>query len=206
MSMTPEERAAELLSELTLEEKIRQVTAEMIFDVDGDYESKRNPLCGSYRNPGHFMHQDRNTPASPKEVTERINRDVRLSIEAQPHGIPPIENGEALHGAQWGMCTNFPQPINLASSFNPGLVEMVADVIGKECSAAGVRQVFSPVVNLARDCRWGRTVETYGEEGGERQYKAAGFPKLYEDLKKAIKLSLGDEMELNLMKIDNSVI
>ncbi|MBR4450937.1 MAG: glycoside hydrolase family 3 C-terminal domain-containing protein [Clostridia bacterium] len=164
MSMTPEKRAAELLSELTLEEKIRQVTAEMIFDVDGDYESKRNPLCGSYRNPGHFMHQDRNTPASPKEVTERINRDVRLSIEAQPHGIPPIENGEALHGAQWGMCTNFPQPINLASSFNPGLVEMVADVIGKECSAAGVRQVFSPVVNLARDCRWGRTVETYGED------------------------------------------
>ncbi len=162
--MTPEKRAAELLSELTLEEKIRQVTAEMIFDVDGDYENKRNPLCGSYRNPGHFMHQDRNTPASPKEVTERINRDVRLSIEAQPHGIPPIENGEALHGAQWGMCTNFPQPINLASSFNPGLVERVADVIGKECSAAGVRQVFSPVVNLARDCRWGRTVETYGED------------------------------------------
>ena len=164
MSLTPEERAAELLSELTTEEKIRQITAEMIFDVDGDYESKRNPLCGSYRNPGHFMHQDRNIPATPKEVTERINRDVKLSIEAQPHGIPPIENGEALHGAQWGMCTNFPQPINLASSFNPGLVERVADVIGKECSAAGVRQVFSPVVNLARDCRWGRTVETYGED------------------------------------------
>ena len=49
-------------------------------------------------------------------------------------------------------------------------------------------------------------VETYGEDGGERQYKAAGFPMLYEDLKKAVKLSLGDEMELNLMKIDNSVI
>ena len=81
-----------------------------------------------------------------------------------PHHIPPIENGEALHGAQWGMGTNFPQPIGLASSFDPALVERVADAIGKECSAVGVRQVFSPVVNLARDCRWGRTVETYGED------------------------------------------
>lgn len=164
MSMTPEERARKLLSELTLDEKIRQVTSQMIFEVGGDYEKERNPLCGSYRNPGHFMHQGRSVPASPKEVTERINRDMKLSIEAQPHGIPPIENGEALHGAQWGMCTNFPQPVNLASSFDPALVERVADVIGKECSAVGVRQVFSPVVNLARDCRWGRTVETYGED------------------------------------------
>ncbi|MBR5771613.1 MAG: glycoside hydrolase family 3 protein, partial [Clostridia bacterium] len=164
MKKTPEERAYELLQELSLDEKIYQVTSEMIFDVDEDYETKRNPMFGSYRNPGHFMHQGRSVPASPSQVTERINRDVMLSIEAQPHHIPPIENGEALHGAQWGMCTNFPQPINLASSFNPGLVEQVADVIGKECSAAGVRQVFSPVVNLARDCRWGRTVETYGED------------------------------------------
>lgn len=164
MKKTPEEHAYELLQELSLDEKIYQVTSEMIFDVDEDYEIKRNPMFGSYRNPGHFMHQGRSVPASPSQVTERINRDVMLSIEAQPHHIPPIENGEALHGAQWGMCTNFPQPINLASSFNPGLVEQVADVIGKECSAAGVRQVFSPVVNLARDCRWGRTVETYGED------------------------------------------
>ena len=164
MSNTPAERAKALLEKMSLEEKIYQVTGEMIFDVDGDYEKKRDPLCGSYRNPGHFMHHGKDRPATPEEVARRINRDVELSTEAQPHGIPPIENGEALHGAQWGMCTNFPQPIGLASSFDPETVEKVADVIGKECAAAGVRQVFSPVVNLARDCRWGRTVETYGED------------------------------------------
>ncbi len=164
MNATPEERAAALLRELTLDEKIRQVTADMYFDVDGDYDARRNPLCGSYRNPGHFMHQKRETPASPAEVAEKINNDMRCSIAAQPHGIPPIENGEALHGAQWGMCTNFPQPIGLASSFDPALAERVADAIGKECAAVGVRQVFAPVVNLARDCRWGRTVETFGED------------------------------------------
>ena len=159
-----ETRAQALLSEMTLEEKIYQVTAEMLFHVDETYETKRNPLHGSYRNPGHFMHYRREKPATPAEVTEQINADMRRSIEAQPHHIPPIENGEALHGAQWGMGTNFPQPIALASSFDPALVERVGGAIGKECAAVGVRQVFSPVVNVVRDCRWGRTVETYGED------------------------------------------
>ena len=157
-------RAQELLRQMTLEEKIYQVTSDMIFDVDDGYAGRRNPRFGHYRNPGHFMHYTRKTPASPAEVTAQINDDVRRSIEAQPHRIPPIENGEALHGAQWGMATNFPQPIALASSFDPDMVARVADVIGRECAAVGVRQVFSPVVNLVRDCRWGRTVETYGED------------------------------------------
>ncbi|MBR6313706.1 MAG: glycoside hydrolase family 3 C-terminal domain-containing protein [Clostridia bacterium] len=164
ITKSPEARAAALLRDLTLDEKIYQVTADMYFDVDGDYDARRDPLCGSYRNPGHFMHQDRETPASPAEVAAKINADVQRSIDAQPHHIPPIENGEALHGAQWGMCTNFPQPIGLASSFDPALVGRVADAIGKECAAVGVRQVFAPVINLARDCRWGRTVETFGED------------------------------------------
>ena len=164
MTMTPEARAAALLKELTLDEKIRQVTADMYFDVTGDYDTRRDPLCGSYRNPGHFLHQNREIPASPAEVTEKINNDVRQSIAAQPHHIPPLENGEALHSAQWGMGTNFPQPIGLASSFDPALVGRVADAIGKEVAAVGVRQVFAPVVNLVRDCRWGRTVETFGED------------------------------------------
>ena len=164
MTQTPEARAGELLAQMTIEEKIYQVTSEMLFDVDEAYEENRNPLFGSYRNPGHFMHYRRETPASPAEVTARINADVHRSVEAQPHGIPPIENGEALHGAQWGMGTNFPQPIALASSFDPRMVARVADAIGRECAVVGVRQVFSPVVNLVRDCRWGRTVETYGED------------------------------------------
>ena len=164
VKQSPQTRAAALLQTMTLDEKIRQVTADMYFDVEGDYDTRRDPLCGSYRNPGHFMHYQRKTPASPREVAEKINRDVQRSIEAQPHHIPPIENGEALHSAQWGMGTNFPQPIGLASMFDPALVERVADAIGKECAAVGVRQVFAPVVNLVRDCRWGRTVETFGED------------------------------------------
>ena len=91
MNKAPEERAAELLTRLTVEEKIYQLTAEMLFEVGDDYDEKRNPLHGSYRNPGHFMHQGKEKPASPAEVCERINSDVKKSIEEQPHGIPPIE-------------------------------------------------------------------------------------------------------------------
>ena len=70
MTSTPEQRARELLAKLTIEEKIYQVTSDMIFDVDESYDKNRNPLFGSYRNPGHFMHYRRQTPASPAEVTE----------------------------------------------------------------------------------------------------------------------------------------
>ena len=80
MEKNAKERAAALLAEMTLEEKIYQVTADMIFEVDGEYEKKRNPMHGSYRNPGHFMHHTREKPAGPAEVTKQINEDVRSSI------------------------------------------------------------------------------------------------------------------------------
>ena len=135
MNATPESRAAALLRQMTLEEKIGQVTSDMIFEVDEGYESRRDPLLGSYRNPGHFMHQGRDEPAPADEVTERINRDVSISINAQPHGVPPIENGEALHGAQWGMGTAFPQPIAMASSFDKYLASETFSII-LICSAS----------------------------------------------------------------------
>ena len=156
-------RAEALLKQLSLEEKLHQLTAQMIFDIGEGYEERRDPLCGSYRNPGHFMHQNGNI-ASPGEVARRINQDVALSMAAQPHHIPPLEHGESLHGAQWGMASIFPQPIGLASTFDPALVKEAADVIGKETAAVGVRQALAPVVNLARDVRWGRTIETFGED------------------------------------------
>lgn len=163
-SATPRARAEALLKTLTLEEKMYQLSAQMVWDVKEDYEDKRNHKEGNYRNPGHFMHFDRPDPATPAEVAQRINRDVQLTMDAHPHPIPPLEHGEALHGAQWGMATCFPQPIAMASMFDDDMVERIADVIGKECAAVGVRQALTPVVNIARDCRWGRTVETFGED------------------------------------------
>ncbi len=163
-SATPRARAEALLKTLTLEEKMYQLSAQMVWDVKEDYEDKRNHKEGNYRNPGHFMHFDRPEPATPAEVAQRINRDVQLTMDAHPHPIPPLEHGEALHGAQWGMATCFPQPIAMAAMFDDDMVEEIADVIGKELAVVGVRQALTPVVNIARDCRWGRTVETFGED------------------------------------------
>lgn len=162
--LTPNQRAQELLSRMTLEEKFYQLSAQMIYSVGEDYEAQREHRNGNYRNPGHFMHYDKPEPVGPAQVAERINRDVQLSMDAQPNKIPPIEHGEALHGAQWGMATSFPQPIGMASTFDDELVGRIGDAIGKECVAVGVRQALTPVVNIARDCRWGRTIETFGED------------------------------------------
>ena len=127
----PRARAEALLQTLTLEEKMYQLSSQMLWDVREDYEDKRNHKEGNYRNPGHFMHFDRPEPATPAQVAERINRDVQLTMEAHPSAIPPIEHGEALHGAQWGMATCFPQPIAMASMFDDEMVSRIADVIGK---------------------------------------------------------------------------
>lgn len=163
-TLSPEERASLVLAEMTVEEKIFQISAQMIYDADKEYNAHRDYRCGHYRNPGHFLHMGKPYGATAAEVAKAINRDTEAGIEANRLSIPPLQNDEALHGAQWGMATCFPQPIAMASSFDKELAAEVADTIGKEVRAVGVRQVFAPVVNLATDCRWGRTMETYGED------------------------------------------
>lgn len=161
-----EERARLLLLELSLEEKICQVCSDMIQETDG--EDLRDFKRGNFRGASHFIHWDfENRKLQPKTATEGLqsnNADIERSIKENPHQIPALLHEEALHGAQWGMATCFPQPIALASSFNDELVSQVADVIGKESRAAGIRQVLAPVVNISRDARWGRTMETFGED------------------------------------------
>lgn len=164
MDNSAKKKAKKLLSQLSLEEKIYQICCQMIYPVRDDYSEKRSYKTGNCRNIGHFLHESKNAPVSPYEVTRAINRETELSMNANSKAVVPLQHGEALHGAQWGMATCFPQPIGMASSFDKELVEEIADVIGKECAVAGVRQALTPVVNVVRDCRWGRTVETFGED------------------------------------------
>lgn len=159
-----EVKARELLSDLSLDEKIYQICCQMVYPIRDDYYSKRNYKVGNCRNIGHFLHESKGGPVSPEEVAEAVNNEIRCATESNSRSIPPLEHGEALHGAQWGMATCFPQPIGMASMFDSEAVEKIAEVIGKECAVAGVRQALTPVVNVVRDCRWGRTVETFGED------------------------------------------
>lgn len=105
-----------------------------------------------------------NGSATASACAAAINEDTRKSIAANRLGIPVLQHGEALHGAQWGMATVFPQCIGLAATFDDSLVFHAGEVVARELRAVGVRQVYAPVINIARDPRWERMQETYGED------------------------------------------
>jgi len=85
------------------------------------------------------------------------NANVRL-------GIPHMQAGEALHGICLPGATSFPQAIALASTWDPDLIEKMATITAKEARALGVHHVYSPMLSIARDPRWGRIEESYGED------------------------------------------
>lgn len=155
------QRVEDLLGRMSLEEKVNQMSAELLF-MDQFYE-KRDYTKGHVRNVAHFLWAG-NLPNDAKSAAERINEDTKLSMEANRWGIPVLQHGEALHGAQWGNATSFPQSISMAATFDTDLYHQVALVIAKELRAVGVRQVYAPVVNISRDQRWGRAQESYGED------------------------------------------
>ncbi|MCI0514932.1 glycoside hydrolase family 3 C-terminal domain-containing protein, partial [candidate division KSB1 bacterium] len=85
-------------------------------------------------------------------------------VEKSRLGIPVLTTTEALHGAVQDSCTVYPQALALGSTFNPELVTEMTRQISQELKAMGVHQVLSPVLDLARELRWGRVEETYGED------------------------------------------
>ncbi|MDD5426605.1 MAG: glycoside hydrolase family 3 N-terminal domain-containing protein [candidate division Zixibacteria bacterium] len=93
-----------------------------------------------------------------------INNIQRYFIENTRLGIPIIPFAEALHGLVQKGATSFPQAIGLAAAFDTTLMHQVSRAIARECRHRGIRQVLSPVVNIAGDVRWGRVEETFGED------------------------------------------
>ena len=155
------QRVEDLMSRMSLEEKVNQMSAQLLF-MDKFYE-ERDYTKGHVRNVAHFLWAG-NLPNDAKSAAQRINEDTKLSMEANRWGIPVLQHGEALHGAQWGNATCFPQSISMAATFDTDLYHQVALVIAKELRAVGVRQVYAPVVNISRDQRWGSAQESYGED------------------------------------------
>ncbi len=98
------------------------------------------------------------------ELIARANVIQRHFIENTRLGIPIIFFDEGLHGLVRAQATSFPQAIALAATFDPLLVQSAAVQIAREARLIGIRQVLSPVLNLASDVRWGRTEETFGED------------------------------------------
>jgi len=113
----------------------------------------------------------------PLRTVEEVNEAQRRAVEESRLGIPLLLVTECLHGCMAFETTQFPQAIALAATWDPDLVYKVAKAIAKETRAKGFRQCFSPVVNLARDVRCGRTEETYGEDPYLASLMARSFCK-----------------------------
>ena len=160
--MPIEDRVADLLSRMTLEEKVQQICggsrAEMeVIDPTGTYatETARAVLT-------RWWDPDLAFPARKAAILR--NGVQRYLKEKTRLGIPALFMGEALHGFMEYGSTSFPQALGLASAWEPDLVHQVFTAAGNEAGARGAWQVFSPVLDIARDPRWGRTEETYGED------------------------------------------
>jgi beta-glucosidase len=172
-----EQRVENLISLMTLEEKVEQLQSQLLFSNEFN---KRKYTIGHTRNKAHFIHGVPDAPATTISCAEIINEDTRESIKANRLGIPVLQHGEALHGAQWGVATCFPQSISMGATFDDELYYRVGEAVALETKAVGVRQVYAPVVNISRDPRWGRTEEGYGEDVLLNSRMGAAYTKALE--------------------------
>ena len=141
-----ERQIDQLLAKMTLAEKIGQMNQVSAGgDVSRYAESLRNGQVGSILN----------------EVDPiRINEFQRIAVEESRLGIPLLVGRDVIHGFH----TIFPIPLGLAATFDPELVEEGARVAAAEAVAQGIRWTFSPMLDIARDPRWGRMAEGSGED------------------------------------------
>ena len=134
-----------LLSQMTLEEKIGQMTQYNINMSDEIKQMVREGKIGSFLN---FRN------------TEATNAMQKIAVEESRLGIPIIFGNDVVHGYR----TIFPIPLGEASSWDPDLVKKAASIAAKEAASAGTHWTFAPMVDIARDPRWGRIAEGSGED------------------------------------------
>jgi beta-glucosidase len=182
-----DERVQDLLSRMTIEEKFWQLFM-IPGDLGDDPDQYRNGIFGFQVNTvgttadisQQILAYDPGTNAY--ETAVKINEIQRYFLENTRLGIPIIPFDEALHGLVREGATAFPQAIGLAATWNTELMHRVAMAIAMETKSRGIRQVLSPVVNLANDVRWGRTEETYGEDPFLASEMGVAFVSAFEQL------------------------
>ncbi|MBT7053615.1 MAG: glycoside hydrolase family 3 protein, partial [Lentisphaerae bacterium] len=159
-----EDRVRDLLSRMTLSEKLRQMgmADSARFLIDGCVADAM--LRTEIGAEGIGAVQDARLAPNPQAAARVISTIQRFLATETRLGIPALVIGECLHGHMSVGATVFPQAIGLASTWNAELVENVASAAALEASSVGVNQALAPDLDLARDPRWGRVEETYGED------------------------------------------
>ena len=169
-ALSPEERAKSLLSLMTLQEKVAQI--DIIRGVE--FATKEHPLyhCAIQAD------SDVNYEKFEKVIGEKgigfihdaytepkvFNKFQKYLVEKTRLGIPCIFTGEALHGILWPGACVFPVPLALGASFNRDIVNKIGKAIAAETRALGMQEILAPNLDVAREPRWGRVEETFGED------------------------------------------
>ena len=145
-ALSVDERVADLVARMTLEEKVGQL---LMLDARGEDLSFVNT-----RQPGALLHI----------LGAKIGRAMDLAAKNRL-GIPLLIGEDGIHGHSfWKGANIFPTQLAMAASWNPELVERMGRVTAEEMAPTGIHETFSPVLCLTRDLRWGRTGETFGED------------------------------------------
>lgn len=178
-SLLPDKRVKDLLRRMTLEEKAAQMVcvwqqkADTLVDAHGRFDQEKARVAFK---KGHGLGQvgrpsDAGAPPSEpwkgqtaRGMAELTNAIQKFFLEHSRLGIPVIFHEECLHGQAARDATSFCQPIGLGATFNPELVEALFTMTAYEARVRGTHQALTPVVDVARDPRWGRVEETYGED------------------------------------------
>lgn len=163
-------RVEDLLKRMSLEEKAAQTCMmrgveyatkpdpKQNCSVEADTEFDTEKLLQVFGTDGMgFVHDMYSTPAS-------FNKIQKHFVENSRWGIPAIFTGEALHGISGTRGTVFPVPLNYGATFDPELVKQVGEAIGAETRALGMHEILAPNLDVAREPRWGRVEETFGED------------------------------------------
>jgi beta-xylosidase len=174
-----EKRVADLLSRMTLEEKAAQMMCAWqekktkLLDAAGNFDLAKAKAAfkngcgiGQVGRPSDAASkpEDAGVGLSPRATADLTNAIQKFFIEHSRLGIPVIFHEECLHGHAAIGATSFPQPIALGGTFNPALVEKLYAMTAEEARVRGAHQALTPVVDVARDPRWGRVEETFGED------------------------------------------
>ena len=156
-----------LLADMSVSEKIEQLV-----QLHGGFFGEVGMITG----PAAEFKMDADQPYRTGTVlgehgAEHLRNLQDRMMAKQPHRIPAIFMADVIHGYK----TAFPVPIAIGSSFDPDLAEEIASAAAEEASAAGVHVTFSPMVDLVRDPRWGRCMESTGEDPYLNSAMAAAF-------------------------------
>ena len=164
-SRSIETRVADLLSRMTLDEKIAQLGSAWVFELLTDLKfdaGKAHRLMS--HGIGHITRVAGASSLTPVEGAKLANTIQRYLLENTRLGIPAMVHEECCSGYMARNATCFPQIIGLASTWEPELARAMASVVWEQMRAAGAHQGLSPVLDVVRDPRWGRVEETFGED------------------------------------------